>query len=91
MWKLCELLHLTRTGVMTNDFKEQVMDYEATSSAYTITGTQPSIISARVSYVYNLYGPAMSVDTACSSSLVAIDLGSQALTAGKMLKVMPKI
>lgn len=66
---------------MTDDYKQQ-MDL-TTTSPYTVTGTHSSIISARVSYVYNLCGPAMTIDTACSSSLVAMDLGIQALTTGK--------
>jgi len=69
-------------GQMTFDYSSQVLDYDSTTSAYTVTGTNPSITSARVSYVYNLSGPAMTVDTACSSSLVAIDLGCDALRSG---------
>jgi len=69
---------------MTNDYKELVMDYDSVANPYTVTGSHPSIISARVSYVYNLGGPAMTIDTACSSSLVAIDLGSQAIRSGTL-------
>jgi len=69
---------------MTDDYKGHVMDYESVHSPYAITGSHSSIISARVSYVYNLGGPAMTIDTACSSSLVAIDLGSQAIRSGTL-------
>ena len=49
---------------------------------YSITGGSTSIMSARVSYIFDLRGPCLSVDTACSSSLVAIHLGVQALKSG---------
>ncbi|KAL4229917.1 hypothetical protein ACF0H5_010308 [Mactra antiquata] len=70
-------------GSMTDDYKGHVMDDNTIASAYSVTGTHNSIISARVSYTYNLLGPALTIDTACSSSLVAIDVASQAILAGK--------
>ncbi|XP_045181498.2 phenolphthiocerol/phthiocerol polyketide synthase subunit C-like [Mercenaria mercenaria] len=66
-------------GCMTDDYKGHVLDDTTVSSTYSVTGTHNSIISARVSYVYNLTGPAMTLDTACSSSLVAIKIASEAL------------
>ena len=76
-------LPLHFSGVMNNDYKEHVTEDTNLNSTYMVTGTNISIISARVSYVYNLLGPALTVDTACSSSLVAVNLGSQALKLGK--------
>ena len=69
---------------MNSDYKGQVMGDANINATYIVTGIHPSIISARVSYVYNLKGPAITLDTACSSSLVAINLGSQALRLGKL-------
>lgn len=71
-------LQTALVGSMTDDYKGHVLD----DSAYSLTGTHNSIISARVAYVYNLHGPALTIDTACSSSLVAIDLASQAIATG---------
>jgi len=36
------------------------------------TGTWEGILASRISYIYNLRGPAMVMDTACSSGLVAL-------------------
>ncbi|KAK3580057.1 hypothetical protein CHS0354_001010 [Potamilus streckersoni] len=68
-------------GVMNDDFKCTVLRNLDSSSSYLVTGINTSIISARVSYVYNLHGPSMTIDTACSSSLVAIHQGGLALGA----------
>ncbi|KAK3601938.1 hypothetical protein CHS0354_034573 [Potamilus streckersoni] len=71
----------TFSGVMNDDFKSIVLRNLDSSSSYLVTGINTSIISARVSYVYNLHGPSMTIDTACSSSLVAIHQGVLALGA----------
>lgn len=43
------------------------------------TGTWEGILASRISYIFNLRGPAMVVDTACSSGLVAIHNACQAI------------
>ena len=50
---------------------------------YRLTGSAPSVVSGRVSYVLGLEGPAVSVDTACSSGLVALHQAVAALRAGE--------
>jgi acyl transferase domain-containing protein len=67
---------------MSDDYKSSVFGDSSFTNTYALTGTQNSIISARVSHTYNLLGPSMTLDTACSSSLVAIDVASQALITG---------
>jgi acyl transferase domain-containing protein len=51
---------------------------------YFATGNALSIISNRISYVFDLRGPSFTVDTACSSALVAFDEAVAALDAGRI-------
>ncbi|XP_053400133.1 uncharacterized protein LOC123558598 isoform X2 [Mercenaria mercenaria] len=69
-------------GVMNDDYKSISSFEHKEDSSYSATGMSTSIISARVSYVYDLRGPCMVIDTACSSSMMAIHLGSQAIKSG---------
>ena len=55
---------------------------EDAAVGYGATGQALSIAAARLSYTYDLRGPAMAVDTACSSSLVAADLALKAVRRG---------
>jgi phthiocerol/phenolphthiocerol synthesis type-I polyketide synthase C len=52
--------------------------------AYTATGNTLSLISNRVSHIYDLRGPSLTVDTACSSSLVALDEAISSLRSGRV-------
>ncbi|MGX7827867.1 condensation domain-containing protein [Actinokineospora sp. 24-640] len=47
-----------------------------------ILGSLPSASAARLSYVFDLRGPALVVDTACSSSLAAVSMAVQQLRGG---------
>jgi acyl transferase domain-containing protein/acyl carrier protein len=47
-----------------------------------------SILSNRLSYLFDLRGPSLTLDTACSSSLVATHLGCQSLWRGECSLVL---
>ncbi|WP_159671417.1 type I polyketide synthase, partial [Streptomyces mexicanus] len=53
------------------------------TDAYTMTGGAASIVSNRLSHVFDLRGPSMTVDTACSSALSAVHQACEALRSGR--------
>lgn len=70
-------------GAASADMAILHSDDVALQGPYTMTGTQLSIISNRISYCFNLHGPSMTVDTACSSSLVAISQAVECIRSGR--------
>ncbi|KQU17724.1 beta-ketoacyl synthase [Methylobacterium sp. Leaf94] len=56
----------------------------SSGDAYAATGNTLSILSNRISYIYDLKGPSFTVDTACSSSLVALDAAVAAISSGRI-------
>ena len=64
-------------GIVDSDYKSLKRELDGNSG--TVTSGSNSIAAARLSYFYNLKGPALTIDTACSSSLVCTHLASQAL------------
>ncbi|RAH47735.1 putative polyketide synthase [Aspergillus brunneoviolaceus CBS 621.78] len=69
-------------GMMQRDFLDhQNYDLDALN-IYAATGTSASILSNRVSYVFDWHGPSMTFDTACSSSLVAVHHAIEHLRTG---------
>ncbi|WP_210203490.1 type I polyketide synthase [Breoghania corrubedonensis] len=76
----------TRTGVFVGasalDYSHRFLLDPAAADVQFMTGNTLSIISNRISYIYDLRGPSFTVDTACSSSLVALHEAAEALRAG---------
>ncbi|XP_060082561.1 phenolphthiocerol/phthiocerol polyketide synthase subunit C-like [Ylistrum balloti] len=70
-------------GAMNSDSKTSKDGDYSLMTNYSVTGDSASIITARVSYTYNLLGPSITIDTACSSSLVAVNLATQSLRIGE--------
>jgi 3-oxoacyl-(acyl-carrier-protein) synthase/NAD(P)-dependent dehydrogenase (short-subunit alcohol dehydrogenase family)/acyl carrier protein len=78
----------SRTGVYASCNTGQQRLYEALQRGH---GTSPDLMSvlsssiaARISFLFDLRGPAMMVDTACSSSLAAAVLACTDLAAGRV-------
>ncbi|WP_405182246.1 SDR family NAD(P)-dependent oxidoreductase [Nocardia sp. NBC_01377] len=69
-------------GVINSEYGSRLAHAPEDLAGFLGTGTIPSVVSGRVSYLLGLQGPAVSLDTACSSSLVAIHLACQALRSG---------
>ncbi|KAF4963991.1 hypothetical protein FSARC_8041 [Fusarium sarcochroum] len=75
-------LTAVHVGVMTSDYANiQARDTETTAK-YNATGSANSIMSNRISYVFDLKGPSETIDTACSSSLVAVHNAALGLLNG---------
>ena len=56
----------------------------SSADAYMMTGNTLSIISNRLSYIFDLHGPSFTVDTACSSALVAVNEAVVSLRTGRI-------
>ena len=58
-------------GVASRDYGDAVSATFSSRTSYDAVGSFGSVVSGRISYVFNFTGPACSIDTACSSALVA--------------------
>ncbi|CAG2233397.1 Probable polyketide synthase 37,Fusaridione A synthetase fsdS,Lovastatin nonaketide synthase mokA,Equisetin synthetase eqxS,Phthiocerol/phenolphthiocerol synthesis polyketide synthase type I PpsA,Highly reducing polyketide synthase calA,Phthiocerol synthesis polyketide synthase type I PpsA,Reducing polyketide synthase swnK,Hybrid PKS-NRPS synthetase apdA,Probable polyketide synthase 16,Highly reducing polyketide synthase cla2,Fusarielin synthase FSL1,Hybrid PKS-NRPS synthetase lepA,Lovastatin nonaketide sy len=78
-----EMIKGTDTGVyigcMNKDMSLGLNEAAHEYNNSLVTGMASSIISNRLSYLFDIRGPSLTIDTACSSALVAIHLGCQAI------------
>ncbi|OYU48980.1 MAG: hypothetical protein CFE31_06240 [Rhizobiales bacterium PAR1] len=68
-----------------------MVDYQGTAShdpavmeSHFMTGNSLSVLSNRISYIFDFKGPSFTVDSACSSSFVALKQAIDALSEGKI-------
>ncbi|WP_151732841.1 type I polyketide synthase ['Paenibacillus yunnanensis' Narsing Rao et al. 2020] len=80
-------LNGSKTGVFIGGF---TLDYKILQFAdsnqigtHAAVGSMMTMLSNRISYIYNFTGPSMSIDTACSSSLVSVHEACQSLRSGE--------
>jgi acyl transferase domain-containing protein/acyl carrier protein len=77
----------SRTGVFVgaynHEYSARTFDRLEELQAFSGTGIALNAVAGRLSYVFDLRGPALVVDTACSSSLVALNLAAQSLERGE--------
>ncbi|MCP3097313.1 SDR family NAD(P)-dependent oxidoreductase [Myxococcus sp. K15C18031901] len=80
-----DLLSGSRSGVFigacNDDYHCMQVEQPETGDAFSATGVAASVLSGRLSYLFNFQGPSLVVDTACSSSLVSLHLACQSLRA----------
>lgn len=70
-------------GLMSGDYSDMLNRDPTDFPPYLAAGTARSMISNRVSYVFDWRGPSMTIDTACSSSLAAVHHAVQSLRLGE--------
>jgi len=56
--------------------------------SHTISGVAMTMLSNRLSYVFDLKGPSLTIDTACSSSLIAAHYACQSIWNGESSMAM---
>lgn len=84
----------SNTGVYIGNFAQEAASLATAPSnrelitSHSGTGNSPTILSARISYTYDLRGPCYSLDTACSSSLVSLHTACQAIWNGECDQAM---
>ncbi|GGE76548.1 SDR family NAD(P)-dependent oxidoreductase [Stappia taiwanensis] len=78
----------TNTGVYVGasalDYHHRLLFDLPIVDVQMMTGNTLSIVSNRISYIFDLRGPSFTLDTACSSSLVALHQAVSALESGQI-------
>jgi acyl transferase domain-containing protein len=71
------------TATFNHDYETMALKDTFNLPKYHLTGNAPSIVSNRISYLFDLKGPSISLDTACSGGLVAIHQACLSLRSGE--------
>ncbi|MFM8749945.1 SDR family NAD(P)-dependent oxidoreductase, partial [Rhabdaerophilum sp.] len=71
-------------GASMVDYQSGASHDPAVMESHFMTGNSLSILSNRISYIFNLQGPSFTIDSACSSSFVALDRAVAALRSGEI-------
>lgn len=71
-------------GAASTDYRDHFLFDPASVDPYLMTGNTLSLVSNRISYIFDFRGPSFTVDTACSSSLVALENAVSALKSGEI-------
>ncbi len=71
-------------GASALDYANESLFDPNVATGHFMIGNTLSIISNRLSYIFDLKGPSFTVDTACSSSLVALHEAYRALSSGRI-------
>lgn len=71
-------------GAASVDHSYRFYSDPAATDIQFMTGNTLSVISNRLSYIFDLKGPSFTVDTACSSSIVALHEALEAIRVGRI-------
>lgn len=71
-------------GASMVDYQSGASHDPAVMESHFMTGNSLSILSNRISYVFDFHGPSFTLDSACSSSFVALDQACSALDRGEI-------
>lgn len=78
----------SETGVYVGasglDYHQRLLFDMPAVDMQSMTGNTLSIVSNRISYIFDLRGPSFTLDTACSSSLVALHQAVSAIESGQI-------